>query len=356
MTSGRSSRRRSLVAMACLALLTGLCSVTSAQTPRIGLLSLETEDLQDDALAPRLTQELREQLAKRDDLTLVDTRVSLHQLSVGQNCNPSEASCLQKVADNLKVDGLLFGKVTREGGVPIAVTRRYDRKANSVQSWAIVSFESSTVTDAQLKEQTQTLVTTLLGPAQANPEAKVADASQEPAPALQPPAEQPESQESSAIAESLHEKRSLSHGMSLRTIAGIALIGGAAASVGLSIFSFTQVNSAQHNASYEAYRMAVGQMNASVKDVCNEADAGKRYGLSPDGFKDVKHSCSNGQTFEILQYVFIGSAILTGGLATYLLVGGGKPDTQPSSEATSRLSFHPALARGGASLTARLRF
>jgi len=359
MTSGWSIRRGSLTpstlvalcgATLCLSFVIALSSSrVCAQTPRLGLLQLESEDVQDDALAPRLTQELREQLSSRADYTLVDnTKVTLHQVSLGQNCNPSDASCLQKIADSLKLDGLLFGKVTHEGGVPIAVTRRYDKKSNTVQSWAIVSFESSTVTDAQLTEQTQTLVATLLGGNE--PEDESVEAAPEPAPASLTP--QPA--EGSAITESLQEKRSLSSGMSLRTVAGIALLGGAAASVGMSIFSFTQVNSAQHNSSYESYRMAVGQMNASVKDVCSEADAGKRYGLSQDGFRDVKRSCSSGQTFEVLQYVFIGSAILTGGLATYLLVG-GKSDTPPPSDA-ARLSFHPSVGRGGASLTARLQF
>ena len=310
-------------------------------------MQLESEDVQEDELAPRLISELREQLSKRTDVAVVDTKVSLHQLSVGQNCNPAEAACLQRISDSLKLDGLLFGKVTHEGGVPMAVTRRYDRKSATIQSWAIVSFESNTVTDEQLKEQTQTLVTTLLGPV---PESgQVASK-----PNTEPDAAAKASAENSELTDSLQEQRSLSSGMSLRTVAGLALIGGAAASVGMSVFSFVQVDRAQHNTSYENYRMAVGQMNTSVKDVCDEANAGKRYNLSVDGFKDVKRSCSSGQTFEVLQYVFIGSAILTGGLATYLLVG-GKSDTQ-SDKASSRLSFHPAIGKGGASLTARLRF
>lgn len=360
MTSGRSRRSLTLRALTAfqvvrrhgvlavavtLACWSAFCSLAGAQAPRLGLLQLESEDVQEDELAPRLMTELREQLAKRNDYALVDTHVSLHQVSAGQNCNPADASCLQKIADSLQLDGLLFGKVTHEGGAPIAVTRRYDRKSSSIQSWAIVSFESSTVTDAQLKEQTQTLVTTLLGPA---PEPQVASA-----PKPQPAAAQ-SSSDNAELSASLQEQRPLSSGMSLRTVAGLALIGGAAASVGMSVFSFVQVDHAQHNGNYESYRMAVGQTNANVKDVCDEASAGKRYGLGPDGFKDVKHSCSSGQTFEVLQYVFIGSAILTGGLATYLLVG-GKSDTQ-TDRASARLSLHPAIGKSGASLTARLRF
>jgi len=360
MTSGRSSRKRSLtlhathvmasaLTLACLSAWCTHVRAEQAQVPRLGLLQLESEDVQEDELAPRLMNELREQLSNRTDVSLVDTKVSLHQLSVGQNCNPSEAACLQRVSDSLKLDGLLFGKVTHEGGVPIAVTRRYDRKSASIQSWAIVSFESNNVTDEQLKEQTQTLVTTLLGPVAASESPQIATK-----PNTEPDAAAKTTAADSELSESLQEQRPLSTGMSLRTVAGLALIGGAAASVGMSVFSFVQVDRAQHNTSYENYRMAVGQMNTTVKDVCDEANAGKRYNLSADGFKDVKRSCSSGQTFEVLQYVFIGSAILTGGLATYLLVG-GKSDTQ-SDRASSRLSLHPSIGKGGASLTARLRF
>jgi hypothetical protein len=144
--------------------------------------------------------------------------------------------------------------------------------------------------------------------------------------------------------------------LSARKVAGFVLLGGAAASVGMSVLSFVQVDRAANNASFQDYRGLVGSNNATAKDVCDEASAGKRYGQSPDNFKQVKSSCSTGSTFEVLQYVFIGGALVTGGLATWFLFGGGDSKEKVHATGLEHITLHPAIGRGGASLSARMRF
>jgi hypothetical protein len=154
----------------------------------------------------------------------------------------------------------------------------------------------------------------------------------------------------------LNDRLQPSDGLSARKFAGYVLLGGAAASVGLSVLSFVQVDRAASNTSFQDYRTLVGATNSNVKDVCDEASAGKRYGQNADNFRQVKSSCSAGTTFEVLQYVFIGGALVTGGLGAFLLFGGGGDKDRARATGLQTLTLHPSIGRGGASLSARMRF
>jgi hypothetical protein len=66
--------------------------------------------------------------------------------------------------------------------------------------------------------------------------------------------------------------------------------------------------------------------NPEVNDVCKAADIGLTY--EPQGFDGadvpaVRDLCSTGDTVEVLQYVFLGTAIVSGGLGVYLLLSAG---------------------------------
>lgn len=369
-------------------LLLGVCPKARAQAAkpyRLGLLQLESDAVHEDTVAPQLMAELRTALPKRSDYELVDTHVSLTQLSLAEDCNVTELSCLAQIGEKLALDGFLFGKVTHDDGeVPMASFRRFDRAHGAIQSTAIISFGSERFSQERMQAEVYQLLNKLLGPgpkqalAVIPPEAAPAKPAVAAAPApAPPPAAEPvapaavpapaaeatePTQVAAASAPSTTEpivptvQLEQGTGISARRLAGYVLLGGAAASVGMSVLSFVQVDKAANNASFQDYRSLVGANNATAKDVCDEANAGKRYGQTPDNFKQVKSSCSTGSTFEVLQYVFIGGALVTGGLATFLLFGGG--DTKDKAQATGlqHITLHPSIGRGGASLSARMRF
>lgn len=309
---------------------------------RLGLMQLESDEVGEDAFAPAFFEQLRTALKDRGDISLVETKVSLSQLSTAQGCSTSEPTCLARIALQLELDGFLFGKWTREGGDPIVVVRRYDTRSASVDGSALASFGSRDTSPAALQREAGKVVVALLG--------------ESPQPSAATPAEAPATPSVKPAALAQESTPSQSSGSSVRAIAGYALLVAAAASAGMAVFSFVQVDRASKDDAFADYRRSVGQAMPQVVDVCDEADAGKRYNLSASDFRDVKSACSKGATFEILQFVFIGGAIATGGLAALLLATGG--DERPPSERAElpRFQLRPSVGRSSAMLDAQLRF
>lgn len=367
----------------------GLCPskarAQAAKPYRLGLLQLESDAVHEDTVAPALMAELRDALPKRTDYELVDTHVSLTQLSLAEDCVVTELSCLAQISEKLTLDGFVFGKVTHDDGeVPMASFRRFDRAQGAIQSTAIISFGSEKFSQERLQAEVHQLLNKLLGPgpkqalaaivaaAPAKPATMPVPTQPVPTPPPAPVAEPmaapaaapgPAPAETAAVATAkpaapvvAPDEVDPKTGISARKLAGYVLLGGAAASVGMSVLSFVQVDRAASNTSFQEYRGLVGANNATAKDVCDEANAGKKYNQRPEFINQVKSSCSIGSTFEVLQYVFIGSALVTGGLATFLLLGGGDSKERAQATGLDHITLHPSIGRGGASLSARMRF
>jgi hypothetical protein len=302
---------------------------------RVALLELESDSVHDD-FAGLLTERLRAALSERSGYELLYAPVSLAQLSLAHNCDTSHADCLAMIARELKLDGFVFGKVTHEGGAPVALLRRYDLKGESVDRSALVTFASLDADRDELERGAQELLTRLLN-----------------TPQVAGPRPQPIAARTRAVAAlpatSTSEPAS---GVSGQSVAAYSLLAASVLSAGMAVASFIWVDQSEHNANFNDYRLAVGDQKPSVRDVCTEASANRNYGLAAASFRDVKSSCSMGTTFEVLQYVFIAGAVLTGGLATYLLAS----DDSTERKAGTALSLHPSLARGELGMRARLAF
>jgi hypothetical protein len=304
---------------------------------RMAVFALETDDLQDQ-FAVQLAQQLRAALDERTDYALQDTRVSLMQLSLAQNCNTADAKCLAAIAQSLGVDGFVFGKVTHEGGVPVAVLRRYDLWSQHVDRSALASFSSNSPRREELDRSSAKLLNDLLGPAP-KPKGTQTELASPALPKLAKPGEL-------AVPDD---------DVTASRVAGYALLGGAVVSAGASVLSFIEVRRAERNRDYERYRLAVGARTTNVGDVCEEANAGRRYGLDASSFREAKGACSRGTAFEILQFVFIGGAVVSGGLAAYFLTSSHATKERPAL-GSENWSLHPTIARKGFGLGARMRF
>jgi hypothetical protein len=342
--SDRRELRCALLLSLLLAMPVASVARANAGPYRLALLELESDDVHDN-FAKLLTERLRAALSERSDYELRYAPVSLAQLSLAHDCDTSRADCLATIARELKLDGFIFGKATHEGGTPVAVLRRYDLRSRSVDRSALVTFASLEPSHAELERGVQALLAQLLDPpasqrhtagsqllAAAETDAHHDAAGASPLPAAPPAA-------------------SSSHGHML----AYSLLAASVVSAGMAIASFVWVDKAAHDSHFNDYRLAVGDVSPTVRDVCAEASADRNYGLDASSFQAVKNSCSVGTTFEVLQYVFIASTVVAGGFAAYLLAS----DTGSSDErgaVTRGLRVRPQLGQRQLGLDAVLRF
>jgi hypothetical protein len=303
-------------------------------TYRVAVLELSTEQV-GDALARSLTAQLRAAVEQTRGYELQDSRVSLEQLSLAHDCDGATPECLERIARALGVQGLVFGRVSNERGGAVARIQRFDVASRSVRGSALTTVATSDAAPEDLERKAKQLTADLfeLEPAR-SPFARGESTGEPDRPlslALRP-----------------------SSGPSVRDVAGYALLGSAVLSAGMSVLSFVEIDRAQTNESFDRYRRSVGQARPSVRDVCDEAGANQSYGLDAASFQKVRNSCSAGRTFEILQFLFIGGAVISGGLSAYLLLG-ERSKEKPGPQ-TSKLTLRPHVYKSGAGLGARITF
>ncbi|HKP59787.1 MAG TPA: hypothetical protein VJV78_23850, partial [Polyangiales bacterium] len=111
------------------------------------------------------------------------------------------------------------------------------------------------------------------------------------------------------------------------------------------------------NENLEHYRRAVGKMDPNVEDACDEASENHAHGLGSDAFADVKDQCSTGRTFEVLQYVFLGAAAVSGGLGAYFLLSDDGSRERRTQSLLDNLPVRPIIrSTNSAELRAKLKF
>jgi hypothetical protein len=135
---------------------------------------------------------------------------------------------------------------------------------------------------------------------------------------------------------------------------GWSLVGVAAVSTGLTIYSWTQIEQAADDPNLLTYKMAVGQEDPQIEDVCAEADADARYGgLSAQTLADVREACARGETFGVLQYVFLGAALVSAGTGVYFLLD---DEGEPAERAASTPRFTASVGPNSGRVQMQLRF
>lgn len=140
---------------------------------------------------------------------------------------------------------------------------------------------------------------------------------------------------------------------------GYSLLGVSALSLFGTAVSWTVINNINENPQFRAYsnRVYLGNERreagiAPVTDVCEEALVnGSPYSTD---LGDIQDMCRDGRTFEVLQWVFLGMAAISGGVGTYVLVDG--VDTFGSSSTGPSLALRPRVGLNSAHVDAQLRF
>ncbi|HKU39235.1 MAG TPA: hypothetical protein VJR89_13835 [Polyangiales bacterium] len=317
--------------------LSAVCATARASDGEVvhhlALFEIASDGVHDD-LARDLGTALREAVRATPGHQLTEARVSLEQLSLVHDCDPQELSCLGRIANKLGVEGFIFGQLENQGSGAYAKLELFDASSGSIRRTAQVTFAVRDVGDGEVQSKADTLVAQLLS---------------DPAATLpQPTSVEPVSLDNVAVLEA-------DGGMSSKRVAGYALLGGAALSVGLSVLAFVQIDRAQTNESLDLYRRAVGKMDPNVEDACDEAEQNKQHGLNSERFAEVKDQCSTGRTFEVLQFVFLGAAAVSGGLSAYFLLSDDGREQRPRAR-LDNLPLRPIIRHNAAELRAKFRF
>jgi hypothetical protein len=343
------------LAPACIAIAFAFfaASPAQAQMARVAVLKLANDEV-GDRFAIDLAEALRKAVSQDGRYELSDAKASLDQLSMANDCDSTSDSCLVDITSALAVDGVVYGVLSRAEANGVAVEMSFfDVRGNAKTRHGKATFSSEKPTAAELDDKAAALIQAMFGFAGATPTMPTA-----PAIAAQnqsdPNQTQPNVRPSDSDIEGPTEASS--GGISTRHLVGYGLLGVAAVSVGLSALSFVQIDRAEGNAAFDGYRRAVGKMDPTVKDVCAEADAGKRYMVDEKSFGIVQDKCSSGSTFEVLQYVFIGTALVSGGVSAYLLLGDDDSNKDTARASRGTLAVRPMVSRKSAGLSARMRF
>lgn len=320
-----------------LASLAAAAPVAAQEQTSLAILGLSSKD-GDDEPAAALTTALRSEAAADSELRLSDTTALLSQLVVLHDCEIADTACRDGIARQLEVDALIYGSIRRtESGHKVEL-HHYSAADGSLRH-ASRELTIEGASEDELASEARGLLRELRGSDAAEPPA----AEPEPAPALEPERrpmpltdpEEPEPQDEASSNDWL----------------GYSLLGVAAVSAGLTVYAWSEIDAARSDADFRAYREAVGRTTtgAGVDDVCDEADVGNPYMLGADRFKRVRSACARGVTFEILQWVFVGSALVSAGFGVYFLL-----DDEGEADA-SRASLVPLLGKDDAGLMFRMR-
>jgi hypothetical protein len=320
-------------------------SGAAAQRSSVAVLGVASEE-GDDELAAALTSALRAELENDESVKLSNSRASLSQMTMLQDCDIVEADCRMRVGKAVNADQVLYGGLRRAGTrgheVEVHLFTTQDGK-DAMARRALPSGESG---EAHLPGHARALLAALRGEAPAQPPvAAPADDGPPPVATVTPDVEPLQHAEADTAEPPPSQARSSNDWL------GYTLLGVAAVSAGLTVFSWTQIKAAETDESFVAYGNAVYVMEPSVKDVCEKADQAVRYGVDDQTLLGARAACDQGETFDLLQYVFLGATVVSAGFGAYFLLDDEGDDGAASS---GELSLRARVGRGSGLLSVRL--
>lgn len=139
---------------------------TTASASPIYVLSIWTDDADDQADA--LTQSLRSQLKAAPGWSLAIASQSFETLAIALRCPPKpDAACLQRIADQLRVDHYVWGTMSKKGGQVNADVHLWSRGKPQVDASAAYADSLTDPTQPALHAIAASLLSKLTGSATA---------------------------------------------------------------------------------------------------------------------------------------------------------------------------------------------
>ena len=379
----------------------------STSVALLGVRSLDGED----ELERRLAAALRASARSFDDFTLGDRELSLDQMTAAQGCDEPDARCLADIAHTLTADKLLYGTVIAAANGYELTLYLFDGNTKSSESAAARALPAAQLAPAtaldtvyellrRLVEQTKPVATGTLritgepgrkvlidgqprGSLDAagglTAELSAGQHSVREAPSSVGPSDDASGEERVALVEAGRvttlelalapaaipddapklvmddsEPPPPPSSRKLRRTLGWVSLGVGAAFAIATVYSWVRIGHIDHDGSYREYRAAFPKAGTpgGVSNVCGPAARGELARREPTqaGLERKAHDlCSEADTLETLQYVFLGGSLLGAGLGTYLLV-------TARDKPVATVQLRPRIGAQSAGLAATLSF
>lgn len=387
----------------------GVAAGTDASVVVLGLRSLEG----DDEFANNMTEALRGAAKSVEGWRLLERAVSMAQMTLAHNCEDIDAGCLSEIARGLEADRVIFGTVRRTAAkskfdyeitvslfngsthtiagtetqtierdtakqkkslgkqAQFMISRLAASDANAGRLTVEVNVLAAEVRlDGQIIGQTKDGKLTLetVTPGEHTLEVSASGHQLHTQTINISPADQSivsvtlertqeEQQEVAAAPEQATSALPEQESRSSLAWLGYTLIGVGAASAiawGTSLYMIEfQYN---RDKTYQDYRDRYGNRTL---DACDAALAGDNAGgtLDASALADFQSRCRTGRTFQTLQWVFLGAAVVTSGIGAFVLISeSGKSDKAQARLKAPRLAIDPLIDRRSLALQATLRF
>lgn len=318
----------------------------SAQRPTLAILGVASEE-GDDALAADVTAALRAEAENDGSIKLSSSRASLSQMTMLQDCDITESDCRTRVGKAVDADQVLYGGLRRAGGRNHEVEVHLFTTDDGKETVARRAVPGGDTSDAALAVHARALLAALRGEGEVVPSPLPARDDGPPPVATVTPDVAPLERAETDTSEPPPASEPSSNDW-----LGYTLLGTAAVSAGLTVFSWTQIKAAETDDSFVAYGEAVYVQDPTIKDVCEQADAGFRYGVNPQTVAGARGACDKGQTFDVLQYVFLGATLVSAGFGAYFLLDDDGEDDAGSGARDVSVRAH--LARDGGLVSVKL--
>lgn len=323
-----STRTRLFCALVSALTLSSATPTRAAADATVAVLGLRAPD-GDDEIARELTQNLREYASRIPGWQLQPSEVSLEQLMLLQGCAEPDITCLAQIASELQADHIISGAVER---VKETGSRRHDfqtqifyfnTRTRRVDKRVRAKIPYNKSSGEHLEDRARRYVTRFAGK---QPTERVVEV------ASTPPLRGP-SARAQAPADASTPR--LWPAVTTYTMAGAFL--------GLTAWSWVTIKNVESDPAFRAARIQAGP---GVNDICSEDGVFRT--------PEVNSLCNKADRHETLQWVFLGSAILSTGVGTWLLVRHLRGKKRSKDRASLRLS--PSFSPKGAAFSAQLDF
>jgi hypothetical protein len=380
MSGARQIFAHALLALCSVAGVLAMAAAAEAQET-VAVLGLTSID-GDDEYARNLTGALRHEASSVRGWSVIERDVALSQLELVAGCEAPDPACLAQIAQTVGVQRVIFGTIQRTSG-------DHYEFALSIHAYSAASGQVELNVDRNLSS-TRTDIDDLRGPAReiiaglsnvartgtirvvasAGQEVRVDDqvvgttdaggtlvASDVAAGPHQVTVGGGAAQSVTVgdggealvqIASSSSSSGGGGSGPQINWLA-IGLLGGAAVALGGTIYTWARLQTLSNDGPYNDYRNQLGGMGLSGDIACQDSSIMRAAAGSQGHIRDV---CSEGNTLEILQYVFLGVAVAAGATGAVLLV----LDSTSSSSAEHQVSITPTFGPNYGGLQLRTTF